>query len=70
MGPVSRFFPTPDTGILTYKMYSEGSYDGEEFSNTMYVSTVWVKRDGKWQTVLHNECFADEYDDDESGEDE
>ena len=36
------FFPTPDTGILTYKMYSEGSYDGEEFSNTMYVSTVWV----------------------------
>ena len=56
------FFPTPETGILTYKMYAVGSYEGEEFTNTMYVSSVWVKRDGKWQTVLHNECFADEYD--------
>lgn len=64
------FFPTPDTGILTYKMYSEGSYDGEDFESTMYVSTVWVKRDGKWQTVLHNECFADDYDDDESEDDD
>lgn len=59
------FFPTPDTGILTYTMMSEGSYDGEEFSSTMYVSTVWVKRDNKWQSVLHNECFADDFEDED-----
>lgn len=58
------FFPTPDTGILTYTMMSEGMYDGEEFESTMYVSTVYVKRDARWQSVLHNECFADEYDED------
>ena len=51
-------FPTPDTGILTYTMMAEGTFDGTEIATTIYTSTVYVKRDGHWEAVLHNESIA------------
>lgn len=52
-------FPAEDTGILTYTMMSEGTYDGESVSTTIHVATVWVKKDDDWQVVLHTESIAD-----------
>jgi hypothetical protein len=30
----------------------DGSHDGNAFSNPCTVSSLWVKRDGKWQNIF------------------
>lgn len=48
-------FPTPETGIVTYQVAAKGMFMGKAFDETWNVSSVWVKRRGDWQIVLHTE---------------
>lgn len=50
-------FPAEDVAVLTYKMVSEGTFDGKEVSGTIYTSTVYLNRGDKWQVVLHTESM-------------
>jgi hypothetical protein len=43
------------SGIVTYKLDQKGSFNGEPFQPTVYASTVWVNRSGKWVAVFHQE---------------
>ena len=43
------------SGIVTYKLDQKGSFNGEPFQPTVYASTTWVNRSGKWVAVFHQE---------------
>ena len=43
------------SGIVTYKLDQKGSFNGEPFQPTVYASTVWVNRSGKWVAAFHQE---------------
>ncbi len=51
-------FPTNDTAIIIYKVSGKGSSGGQEFSETWNMSTVYVKRGGKWLAVHHTVAQA------------
>jgi Domain of unknown function (DUF4440) len=50
--------PTADTAIMTYKVNSQGDYQGQDFSGDYICSSVWVNRGGKWVAVMHSEARA------------
>jgi Domain of unknown function (DUF4440) len=52
-------FPNKETAVLTYKVTVQGSVKGQDISGAYYVSSVWVKQDGKWLAVLHTEVKAE-----------
>lgn len=41
--------------LLTYKGTQHGSCAGQAVPETVYASTVWVNRGGKWQALFHQE---------------
>ncbi len=42
----------PTVVLLTYKANQVGTDHGKPLPLAMYVSSVWVNRDGKWLNVL------------------
>ena len=44
--------PTPDTAILSYKV------TGESVQWKAYATSVWTRRNGKWQTVFYQASIA------------
>jgi hypothetical protein len=44
--------------LLTYKGTQHGSCGGQAVPETVYASTVWVNRGGKWQALFHQESQA------------
>jgi len=46
---------TPDAAVLTYKVRTDYTYKGEATKETIWVSSAWAKRDGKWVNVLYHE---------------
>jgi hypothetical protein len=44
--------------LLTYKATTHGSCGGQPVPETVYTSTVWVNRGGKWQALFHQESQA------------
>lgn len=44
--------------LLTYKGTQHGTCGGQAVPETVYVSSVWVNRGGKWQALFHQETPA------------
>ena len=47
-----------ESGLIAYTLTESGSSHGHDFSARVYVSSLWVKRVGKWQCVFSQESAA------------
>jgi hypothetical protein len=46
----------PDAALVTYTVNTKGKFDGKELPpNPVRGSSVWVRRDGKWLGIFHQE---------------
>jgi len=66
MQPVCHFFPikivepteaflSPDVATIVYHAPETASCSGRTIAGNVNISSVWVKRDGRWQLQLHTE---------------
>jgi ketosteroid isomerase-like protein len=46
-------FPTGNMAVVTYKVTTQSTYNGQETSGTYNVVSVWTKRERKWRLVVH-----------------
>jgi hypothetical protein len=46
------------SAILTYTWMGKGTYMNQPVPETVYASTVWTERNGKWVAVFHQETTA------------
>ncbi|HZR05248.1 MAG TPA: nuclear transport factor 2 family protein [Candidatus Udaeobacter sp.] len=46
-------FPSPKVAVLTYKVSTQATHDGQETSGTYNVASVWMKRGGNWLLICH-----------------
>jgi hypothetical protein len=46
------------SGIVTYRLDQKGTFNGQPFAPSVYATTVWVNKGGKWQAVFHQESTA------------
>jgi len=46
-------FPNGNTAVVTYKVTTKASHDGQDASGTYNVASVWTKRERKWRLVFH-----------------
>lgn len=54
-----RFAPvSADSGMIVYTLTESGTSHGKEFSAKVYVSALWLKRDGKWLCAFSQETAA------------
>jgi Domain of unknown function (DUF4440) len=54
-----RFVLVSDkSGLITYKFTESGTSHGKEFSATVYVSTLYAQRGGKWVSLFSQETAA------------
>ncbi len=49
---------SPDAAVLTYKARTAYTYQGVAARETVWVSSAWARRDGKWVNVLYQETRA------------
>ena len=47
-----------DSGLIAYRMAETGTSHGKEFAAKVYVSALWLKRDGRWLCVFSQETAA------------
>jgi hypothetical protein len=55
---VTASAPTPDLAILAYHVKEELEVEGKPLTLEANDSTVWLRQDGKWVSVLHTESLA------------
>lgn len=48
-------FPTPDVAIASYKADQSFTMDGKSHDMTVYDTTTWVRKNGKWVASAHTE---------------
>jgi ketosteroid isomerase-like protein len=54
-----RFIPlSADFGLVIYTLTESGTSHGKEFSARVYVSALWLKRQGKWVCAFSQETGA------------
>ena len=46
------------TAVVAYTWMGAGTFMGKPVPDTMYASTVWTERNGKWLAVFHQETPA------------
>lgn len=46
------------SAIVTYTWMGKGTYMNQPLPETVYASTVWTERNGKWVAVFHQETGA------------
>ena len=46
-------FPTGNMAVVTYKVTTQSTHDGQDTSGTYNVVSVWTKREHKWRLVVH-----------------
>ena len=46
------------SAIVTYMWMGKGTYMNQPMPETVYASTVWTERNGKWVAVFHQETGA------------
>lgn len=51
-------FLTPEIATLVYRATQAGTCYGRAFSVEANISTLWVRRDGRWQVEMHSELVA------------
>jgi hypothetical protein len=49
----------PNTIQLIFKVTVTGTFKGKAFQNHNYASSLWMKRDGRWQNVFFQETARD-----------
>jgi len=47
-----------DTALLTYKAESDATCGGQKVPPSVYASSIWVKKGGKWLANFHQETAA------------
>ncbi|HEY6190303.1 MAG TPA: nuclear transport factor 2 family protein [Pyrinomonadaceae bacterium] len=47
-----------DMALVTYKVSSKGTVNGQEVVSVTHESTIWAKRGGKWVAVFHQDTTA------------
>jgi ketosteroid isomerase-like protein len=58
MADVRFIKPTPDSGLIVYTITESGSSHGKDFTARVHVSSLWLKRDGKWLCEFSHETGA------------
>jgi len=48
-------FPTPDVAIASYKADQSFTMEGKSQDMTVYDTTTWVRKNGKWVASAHTE---------------
>jgi ketosteroid isomerase-like protein len=46
-------FPSGSMAVVTYKVTTQATHDGQDASGAYNVASVWTKRERKWRLVLH-----------------
>jgi hypothetical protein len=46
-------FPSANIGVVTYKITTQSTHNGQDISGTYNVASVWTKRERKWRLVFH-----------------
>jgi hypothetical protein len=46
------------SAVVTYTWMGAGSYMNQPMPDTVYVSSIWTERNGKWVVVFHQESAA------------
>src|SRR5262245_8672503 len=46
-------FPTANMALVTYKLTTQSTQNGQDTSGTYNVVSVWTKRERKWRLVFH-----------------
>jgi ketosteroid isomerase-like protein len=46
-------FPTGNMAVVTYKVTTQSTHNGQDTSGTYNVVSVWTKREHKWRLVVH-----------------
>ena len=46
-------FPSPKVAVLTYKVSTQATHNGQDTSGTYNVASVWMKRGGNWLLICH-----------------
>jgi ketosteroid isomerase-like protein len=46
-------FPTGNMAVVTYKLTTQSTHNGQETSGTYNVVSVWTKREHKWRLIVH-----------------
>ena len=49
----------PDVALLTYHATLKGTFRGTEMPHSLYLGSIWVKRDGEWKNVFVEENAPD-----------
>lgn len=45
--------PNANMAMITYKVTTQATHDGQDASGTYNVASVWTKRERKWRLVFH-----------------
>ncbi len=54
-----KFIPlSTDSGLIVYTLTESGSSHGKDFTARVHVSSLWLKRDGKWLCAFSQETGA------------
>jgi hypothetical protein len=48
----------PNAAIVAYTLTQKGTFQGQPLPPTVYATTTWVKRGGKWLAMFHQESTA------------
>jgi len=49
---------SPNSAVITANIKWDGTRNGQKTSANVLSSTIWIKRDGKWQAQLHTETAS------------
>jgi hypothetical protein len=49
----------PDVALLTYHATLKGTFRGTEVPPSLYIGSIWVKREGEWKNVFVEENAPD-----------
>jgi hypothetical protein len=47
-----------DSGLIVYRLAESGTSHGKEFAAKVHVSSLWLRRGGKWMCVFSQETGA------------
>ena len=52
-GDMKVIFPTANTAVISYRVTTQSTHNGQDASGTYNVVSVWTKREHKWRLVSH-----------------
>ena len=55
VGDIKVDWVNKDTALLTYKADADATCNGQKVPPSVYASSIWVNKGGKWLTAFHQE---------------